>query len=78
MNYDLDTEQGMANAKIWTQGLIDNLKDGGTWIVPRSGTMVQVFKDRKEVRIVGLLPDLALGRVFEAMGYRVIEARSEA
>ena len=40
MNYDLDTKQGMVNAITWTKKLIAQLNDGGTWIVPRSGTMV--------------------------------------
>ena len=42
MNYNLDTDEGMANAVQWTTEHFAKLKDGGVWIVPRSGTLVRV------------------------------------
>lgn len=73
MNYDLDTKDGMNNAKRWTQSMIDNIADGGLWIVPRSMSTVQVHKKDKKADIVSFTPDPSLGRVLRAMGYTVTE-----
>lgn len=67
---NIDTPQGMAQAAAWTQAQISRLKPGGIWIIPRSGTQVQVFPATKTVVIDG--PEKAmLTRVFTHMGYRV-------
>lgn len=72
-NYDLDTEEGMANAMRWTQAMVDNLKEGGVWAIPRSGTMVTIkSKADKTVRIsAGFMPDKSIARVFERMGWSI-------
>ena len=73
MNFDLDTKEGMANAVLWTQNIVDTIKDGGSWIVPRSGTVVFVNKTNRVATIYSLIPDTAIPRVFKAMGWEVIE-----
>jgi hypothetical protein len=47
------------------------------WIVPRSGTIVQVFKSERRVIITnGPFPDTSLGRVIKNMGWAVTEKDS--
>lgn len=74
MNYDLDTKQGMANAIAWTNALLNQLKEGGTWIIPRSNTVVTVVShDDKQVKVTrGELPDPAIARVLKAAGWNLI------
>ena len=73
MNYDLDTKEGMVNAIIWTKKLIDSLNDGGTWLVPRSGTMV-TFDKKKQIATVDapFARDPSVTRVLAAMGWKIV------
>lgn len=73
MNYDLDTKEGMNNAKRWTESMIANIADGGLWLVPRSMSAVQINKTTKKADIVSFYPDPSLGRVLRAMGFTVTE-----
>lgn len=73
MNYDLDTNEGMANAMQWTTDHFAKLKDGGIWIVPRSGTLVQVHHTDKTATIHNATPDPSIKRVIKAMGWTVVE-----
>jgi len=72
--FDLNTVGGMNRAVEWTRDLFESLNDGGIWIVPRSGTIVQVFKSERRVIITnGPFPDTSLGRVIKNMGWAVTE-----
>ena len=72
-SYDLDTTEGMNNAVTWTRQLFSTVKDGGTWMVPRSMTMVRInHTDKVATLIVGFAPDPSLRRVIEAMGWTVV------
>ena len=72
MNYDLDTEDGMDNAKAWTAQTLALINDGGVWLVPRSGMRVMVHHADKAVTIyAGHLPDPSIPRVIEALGWTV-------
>lgn len=72
MNYDIDTEEGMANSVAWTERLFSMLRDGGVWHVPRSSTVVCVFPSKKEATIYkGHLPDDSITLVIKAMGWTV-------
>lgn len=72
MNYDLDTEEGMANAVAWTAQTLALINDGGVWLVPRSGMRVMVHHADKAVTIyAGHTPDPSIPRVIEAMGWAV-------
>jgi len=73
MNYDLDTKQGMVNAIIWTKKLIEQLNDGGKWVVPRSGTIV-TFDKKKQIATVNapFARDPSVTRVLEAMGWKIV------
>lgn len=74
MNYDLDTKDGMANAVQWTTEHFAKLKDGGMWLVPRSGVMAQVrHTDKTATLHTGVMPDPSIRRVIKAMGWTVKE-----
>lgn len=74
MNWDINTEEGMANAVAWTERLVEVMADKGTWGVPRSGTMVTIDKTTKTATITSLLPDPSIAEVFRAMNWHVKEA----
>jgi hypothetical protein len=71
--YDLDTEEGMANAIAWTNRTLGLLHEGGSWIVPRSGMLVRVLSHRdKLVRVLeGETPDPSIPRVLKAAGWTI-------
>ena len=75
MSYDLDTEEGMKNAVAWTTRLLDHVADGGTWAVPRSGTLIRIDKRNRLCTVVGLIPDPSIARVLNAAGFRVIDGQ---
>lgn len=76
MNYDLDTKKGMANAVEWTTKLFEQMNEGGKWIVPRSGTLITVYPERKFAEIYeGFEPDLCIERVIKAMGWNVYHVK---
>jgi hypothetical protein len=76
MTYDLDTKKGMANAVEWTAKLFAHMNEGGKWIVPRSGTLITVYPERKFAEIYeGELPDPSIERVIKAMGWNVYHVK---
>ena len=71
---DINTTEGMAQAVQWTRDHLDKIATGGHWIIPRSGTIVQVFHGAKVVRVTrGFAPDESISRVLAECGYRVVE-----
>lgn len=69
-NYDLDTKEGMNNARLWLSKMIDVLSDGAVWAIPRSGTSVRIDKAAKVAYITrGFAPDRSIERVFRALGW---------
>lgn len=76
MSYDLNTVGGMNRAVEWTRNLFESLKDGGIWVVPRSATIVTVFKSKRQVNITpGPLHDGSIEQVVKAMGWTVTETK---
>lgn len=73
MTYDLDTTQGMVNAITWTKKLINQLNDGGKWVVPRSGTVV-TFDKKKQIAVIDapFARDPSVTRVLKAMGWKIV------
>lgn len=64
--------QGMAEAKAWTQRLIDTLNDGAVWAVPRSGTIIVFDKKNKRALVKHqMVPDISIEMVLEAMGWEI-------
>ena len=69
---DIHTQRGMAEAKAWTQQLIDNIKDGGVWMVPRSGTIIKFDKVNKKALVTHqLMPDISIEMILEALGWEI-------
>lgn len=78
INFDLDTPEGMANAVEWQTRMVSVLKQGGRWIVPRSGSIYEIDHEGKRARrITGFVPEPTITRVFEAMGWKVVEATDD-
>lgn len=74
---DIHQPQGMAAAKAWTQNLINTIKDGGTWAVPRSGTLITFDKTNKKAIVTHqLVPDISIEMVLEAMGWEITYKKS--
>lgn len=72
MNYDLNTKQGMENAVAWTRRMFEMINDGGKWVVPRSGTIVTIYRAEKAVSIEqGFMPDDCIEQVIKAMGWKI-------
>lgn len=72
MNFDIDTPKGMENAVAWQQRLVDSVKDGGSWAVPRSGSVYTLDKVNKvATRAAFFYIDHQIDRVFKAMGWKV-------
>jgi hypothetical protein len=43
-----DDDESQYNAHLaWTRNLVNSLSDGGTWAIPRSGTLVTVYHSKK-------------------------------
>jgi hypothetical protein len=77
-SYDLDTKEGMANAVTWTKSTMNCLKDGGTWILPRSLTIVTAYPSKQAVHIKdGVEPEECLRRVFRAMGWTILTNKED-
>jgi hypothetical protein len=72
-NYDLNTKEGMVNAMLWTKQLVNNIRDGGKWLIPRSGTVV-TFDKKKQIATVDAPfgTDTSVTRVLKAMGWKII------
>lgn len=69
---DVTKPQGMAEAKAWTQALIDGINDGGMWIVPRSGTSIVFDKRNKKALVTHqLVPDISIEMILEALGWEI-------
>ena len=73
MNYDLDTKAGMVNAMLWTKRLIESPNDGGSWGIPRSGTVV-TFDKKTHTAIVDapFANDPSVTRVLKALGWKIV------
>ena len=58
----------------WTQRLIDSLKDGGVWEVPKSQNVFQMNKTQKVAMLIeGQIDSLfyQIGRALAVCGYKV-------
>ena len=73
MNYDINDPKGMANAVQWTRRLLGQLKDGGAWVIPRSGTKVTVISyAARRCRVEeGFASDLSIKKVLRASGWLI-------
>jgi hypothetical protein len=71
VNYDLDTKEGMQNSIDWVQGMMNLLKEGATWAIPRSECIYTVYPDRKIA--IRVKYEEETDKVFLAMGWELRE-----
>lgn len=71
VNFNVDTEEGMANAVEWAEQMFATLADGGRWIVPRSMSIYEVNHTTHTVRrIMGMFDEPVIERVVKAAGWK--------
>ncbi len=54
----------------WTQNLINTLQEGGTWAIPRSGTLVTVHHEKKTAHFSTKREELA-EYYFRFLGWKI-------
>lgn len=68
---DINTPEGMAAAKEWTESFLSQLNEGGVWGIPRSNSgYVFSFENMTATCIAGGEP--IVEKVLAELGYRVI------
>jgi hypothetical protein len=71
--WDINTPEGMANARKWTLWLVSSIHDGGMWVVPRSKSTYKIYhRPRVAIKVSGE-PEPSIQRVFRAIGWEVID-----
>ena len=73
MNFNIDTPEGMKNACDWQRALLDAIRDGGEWAVPRVASIYTVDHKTKTLRRTGMCPDRTINRVCEQIGWIVVD-----
>lgn len=79
MNYDINTEQGMAASVRWVNALFNRMNDGAVWVIPRSGTVVTKVDGNRKTCIYeeGFASDLTIPRVLKAAGWTFVKKGGE-
>lgn len=73
MQMNIDTPEALAQAIAEQQALIANLGPGGGWVT-RRGSIYMLDQEGKWVmRVHGDRPEADTDRIFEAMGWTVVE-----
>jgi len=75
---NIDTPEGMAAAVAQQEQMISTICDGGRWVVPRTGSIYMLDQKNKCVkRVLGLVREPDIARVFRAMGWTVVDNEEE-
>jgi len=69
---NIDTPEGMAEAKEWLEFFVSIISPGGCWIVPRSMAIYEIHHAKK-IALRRAMPDHATERVFAALGWSVLD-----
>lgn len=73
--FDLDTEEGMAEAVAWVKLKLASIPEGGSWLIPRSGSKYEVDHLKHTVRrVYGLFDEIAIERAIKAAGWAFTDA----
>lgn len=73
-DYDLDTKAGLGQSVRWLNTHLAQIKDGGMWLIPRSGSVYEVRHTGKTaIKVMQTLPDPSLDKVFRAAGWKVVD-----
>lgn len=75
ISMNISTKEGMAAAVAWQRNHLNTIREGGMWVIPRSGTVLKVSHAKKTLSLVAnLLPELPdLRAVTEAMGWTLVD-----
>jgi hypothetical protein len=76
MTIDIETPDGMAWAVAWQNQMVRKIKDGGTWLIPSSQTIITVNITAKKATFLakGIAAQAdRVKQVFLAMGWMVVE-----
>lgn len=69
----------MAAAIAWQSAMVETIKDGGVWLVPRSGTIITLNKKSKIATFVtGFDVEPVIIKVFKAMGWLSLDANAKS
>ncbi len=71
MNWDIESKQGMKNAVEWVTTFLQQINEGGLWVIPRSSAIYEILHSEKRVIRVSPAGDKATERVLKAMGWTV-------
>ncbi len=71
MNWDIESKQGMRNAVEWLSAFVNQIKDGGMWAIPRSGSGYKILHSEKRAVRITESRDKSVERVFKEMGWSV-------
>lgn len=68
---DISTPEGLIEAVRWQTNHVSRIREGGVWLVPRSGTVITIYHSKKHAKFFGMLPEPDIQKVFRAMGWTV-------
>jgi hypothetical protein len=75
---NINTKDGMAQAVAWQQKWVDGVKEGGVWVVPRSGNIIRIsHRNRTATVVSSLVSEPDIRKVFEEMGWRYVDPAME-
>jgi hypothetical protein len=66
---NIDTDEGMENAKIWLESLIGMLSQNGVWAIPRSSAIYSF--DKKNKIATRINSDAPTDRVLKELGWQL-------
>jgi hypothetical protein len=69
---DIETPEGMLEAKQWMVAFLSLLSNNCVWGVPRSSAVYNIDKKHHIVTAKTSARDESMERVFEAIGYKVV------
>jgi hypothetical protein len=74
MNWDVNKPEEMAQSVEWMRTFVKSIRQGGAWIVPRSLSIYVIDHEHKVATKRWGFPDPAITKVFEGIGWRVVDA----
>lgn len=74
MNWDINTEEGRANAVAWFENFTLYLKPGGVWAIPRSRSVYRVDNEGHTITLLYGPGDSSTEKVAKAAGWDVFHA----
>lgn len=70
--FDVDTPEGMAKSKQWLRWVLDHVRQGGTWAIPRSGSVYRIDHEAEIAYKTSGEDEPSITKVFNEIGWTVI------